>query len=115
MLNETLPTGGASGVVPELLTRMIAGKQLTSTDARSYLAQHPKADALTEERVLRWLAKEYGVGFAALDELEPDKQVLALFPARLLLRDELLPLRRIENEIEIATSRLFATQGIDGL
>ena len=65
--------------------------------------------------VLRWLAREYGVPFARLDELEPDKQVLSLFPARLLLRDELLPLRRVDNQIEIATSRLFATQGLDGL
>jgi general secretion pathway protein E/type IV pilus assembly protein PilB len=65
--------------------------------------------------VLRWLAREYGVGYAALDELEPDKEVLSLFPARLLLRDELLPLRRIDNQIEIATSRLFATHGLDGL
>ena len=94
---------------------MIAGRQLTTTDARSYLKQNSGADALTEERVLRWLAAEYGVPFAKLDELEPDKQVLSLFPARLLLRDELLPLRRVENQIEIATSRLFATQGIDGL
>src|SRR5262245_1737053 len=94
---------------------MIAAKQLTDTDARAYVSKHPGNDALTEERVLRWLAHEYGVGFAALDELEPDKQVLPLFPARLLLRDELLPLRRVENEIEIATSRLFATQGLDGL
>ena len=107
--------GGASGVVPELLARMIAGRQLTDTDSRAFLRQHSAADALTEERVLRWLAHEYGVGYAALDEVEPDKQVLALFPARLLLRDELLPLRRVENHIEIATSRLFATQGLDGL
>ncbi len=107
--------GGASGVVPELLARMIAARQLTETDSRAYLKQHPKAEALTEERVLRWLAQEYGVGYAALDEIEPDKQVLALFPARLLLRDELLPLRRVDQHIEIATSRLFATQGLDGL
>lgn len=111
-----MPTGGANGsAFPELLGRMIAGKQLTATDARSFLAQHKGSEALTEEKVLRWLAKEYGVGYAALDELEPDKQVLSLFPARLLLRDELLPLRRVDNQIEIATSRLFATQGLDGL
>lgn len=115
MLTEPLPTGSATGTLPELLDRMIAGKQLTATDARSFLAQEAAGEALTEERVLRWLAKEYGVGFAALDELEPDKQVLSLFPARLLLRDELLPLRRIDNQIEIATSRLFATHGLDGL
>jgi general secretion pathway protein E/type IV pilus assembly protein PilB len=113
--NETsLPSNG-NGVLPDLLSRMIAARQLTATDARAYLAQNKSSDALTEEKILRWLAREYGVGFAALDELEPDKQVLSLFPARLLLRDELLPLRRIDNQIEIATSRLFATQGLDGL
>ncbi|MBL9199378.1 MAG: Flp pilus assembly complex ATPase component TadA [Opitutaceae bacterium] len=114
MLTETANSGGV-GALPEQLARMIAERQLTETDARAFLKQHPKADALTAERVLRWLAHEYGVGFAALDEIEPDKQVLALFPARLLLRDELLPLRRVENHIEIATSRLFSTQGLDGL
>jgi type II secretion system protein E len=115
VLTDTAPADSAHGVLPDLLTRMIAGRQLTTTDARSYLKQNPGPDALTEERVLRWLAREYGVGFAKLDELEPDKQVLSLFPARLLLRDELLPLRRVDNQIEIATSRLFATQGLDGL
>ncbi len=115
MSTATASSSGANGVVPELLSRMIAAKQLTETDARAFVQQNPGPDALTEERVLRWLAKEYGVGFASLDELEPDKQVLSLFPARLLLRDELLPLRRVDNEIEVATSRLFATQGLDGL
>jgi len=115
VLTDLASAAGADVTLPELLTRMIAGKQLTATDARTYLRQNTGADALTEEAVLRWLAREYGVGFAKLDELEPDKQVLSLFPARLLLRDELLPLRRIDNQIEIATCRLFATQGIDGL
>jgi type II secretion system protein E len=115
VLTEIAPAANANGQLPDLLSRMIAAKQLTPTDARAYLKQNPGADALTEERVLRWLAREYGVAFAKLDELEPDKQVLSLFPARLLLRDELLPLRRVDNHIEIATSRLFATQGLDGL
>lgn len=94
---------------------MIANRQLTMTDARSFLKQQVETEPLNEERVLRWLSREYGVGFVTLDELQPDKQVLSLFPARLLLRDELLPLRRIDNQIEIATSRLFSTQGLDGL
>ena len=115
MLTDTSTVIGAPGVLPDLLVRMIVGRQLTTTDARSYVKQNPGTDALTEERVLRWLAAEYGIPFAKLDEVEPDKQVLSLFPARLLLRDELLPLRRVDNQIEIATSRLFATQGIDGL
>jgi len=114
-MTESAGTNEIGGVLPELLDAMIAGRQLTDTDARLFLGRHPAGEPVTGERVLRWLAHEYGVGFAALDELHPDKEVLALFPARLLLRDELLPLRRVDGEIEIATSRLFATQGLDGL
>ena len=115
MLTDPAASTNAGTLLPEALERMIALKQLTTTDARAYLKQNTGADALGEERVLRWLSREYGVAFAKLDELEPDKQVLSLFPARLLLRDELLPLRRVDNQIEVATSRLFATQGLDGL
>jgi type II secretion system protein E len=116
MSSAATPVSTDNGTLPELLDRMIAARQLTATDARSFwVQQDANPNAFTEENVLRWLAREYGVGFAALDELEPDKQVLSLFPARLLLRDELLPLRRVDGQIEIATSRLFATQGLDGL
>jgi type II secretory ATPase GspE/PulE/Tfp pilus assembly ATPase PilB-like protein len=115
VLPDTADQASANGSLPELLSRMIAARQLTTTDARSFLKQNSSGETLTEEKVLRWLAREYGVMFTKLDELEPDKQVLSLFPARLLLRDELLPLRRVDNQIEIATSRLFATQGLDGL
>lgn len=94
---------------------MIAARQLTEADARVYQAKSSSSSTPSEEGVLRWLAGEYGVGFTALDEIEPDKQVLSLFPARLLLRDELLPLRRVDGQIEIATSRLFSTQAFDGL
>jgi general secretion pathway protein E/type IV pilus assembly protein PilB len=98
----------------ELLERMIAARQLSAADARLFTQQARGADA-GEEAVLRWLAEEYGVGFTALEEVEPDKQVLSLFPARLLLKEELLPLRRVNGHVEVATSRLFATQGLDAL
>jgi len=100
----------------QLLDRMLQAKQLSAMDAET-LARQPKANGRlrSEEDVLRWLAKEYDVAYASLDDIEPDKQVLSLFPARLLLKDELLPLRRINGCIEVATSRLFATQGLDAL
>ncbi len=115
MPNASAPIVAAEIALPDLLQHMIAGRQLTTSDARTFLKAHAFSGTPTEEDVLRWLAQEYGLAFATLQELEPEKQVLSLFPARLLLRDELLPLRRVEHEIEIATSRLFATQGIDGL
>ena len=47
--------------------------------------------------------------------MEPDRQLLSLFPARILLKEELLPLQRTNGTVEVATSRLFATQGLDAL
>jgi type II secretion system protein E len=97
----------------ELLERMVAGRQLSSLDAE-FLARE-KSGLQSEEEVLRWLAQEYGVPFTTLENVEPDRQLLSLFPARILLKEELLPLQRTNGTIEVATSRLFATQGLDAL
>ena len=96
-----------------LLERMVAAKQLSAIDAKSLAAE--KSPVQTEEGVLRWLAQEYGLAFTTLDDMEPDRQLLSLFPARILLKEELLPLKRDNGTVEIATSRLFATQGLDAL
>jgi type II secretion system protein E len=98
----------------ELLDRMVAARQLSAVDAAE-LAQQSNLSLQTEEGVLRWLANEYDLSFTALDDVEPDRQLLSLFPARILLKEELLPLRRANGSVEIATSRLFATQGLDAL
>src|SRR5690349_3232275 len=105
-------------VLPEWLEKMVVAKQLSASDARMLAGRSGSGDnaqVKSEEDVLRWLAKEYGLDFTTLESVEPDKQVLSLFPARILLRDELLPLRRVNGNVEVATSRLFATHGFDTL
>lgn len=100
-----------------LLDRMVAGRQLSLTDA-AILGRQPasgKPVAQSEEEILRWLAHEYDLGFTTLDEIEPDRELLSLFPARVLLKEELLPIQRVNGSVEVATSRLFATQGMDAL
>jgi type II secretion system protein E len=102
----------------DLLDQMIAEKRLSANDAHELLRRQAPGSGpavRSEEDVLRWLAQEYEIGFTSLDDVEPDKQVLSLFPARLLLKDELLPLRRLNGTVEVATSRLFATQALDSL
>ena len=102
----------------ELLEKMVSGRQLSAPDSQSLarlVRGGSSALVRSEEDVLRWLAKEYDVAFNSLEGVEPDKQVLSLFPARILLKEELLPLRRTDAGIEVATSRLFATQGFDTL
>ncbi len=95
----------------QLLERMVASRQLSPLDA-GVLA---KLKLSGEEAILRWLANEYGLGFTTLEDVEPDRQLLSLFPARILLKEELLPLQRVNGHVEVATSRLFATQGFDAL
>jgi general secretion pathway protein E/type IV pilus assembly protein PilB len=118
---EKLVVQAAAGVkaptlaLPPLLERMVAARQLSALDATALLRAGPAAAVETEEAVLRWLAKEYDLGYTTLEDVEPDRQLLSLFPARILLKEELLPLRRINGTVEVATSRLFATHGLDAL
>jgi type II secretion system protein E len=106
-------TANPDSPLKQLLERMVGAKQLSAIDAKALaLAQPP---ARNEEDVLRWLAREYGLAYTTLDDVEPDRQLLSLFPARLLLKEELLPLKRENGTVEVATSRLFATQGLDAL
>jgi len=114
-MNETKKTEIPS---TSLLDQMVAARQLTARDAAMLNKQnrtgtHPPLQ--TEEEVLRWLAKEYDECFTTLENVEPDRELLSLFPARVLLKEELLPLRRVNGEVEVATSRMFATQGLDML
>ncbi len=103
-----------TALVDELLAKMVAARQLSASDARS-LRQAGNALVRSEEDVLRWLANEYGLPYTTLEDVELDRQLLSLFPARILLKEELLPLRRTNGSVEVATSRLFATQGMDSL
>ena len=109
-MSETVTSDSS---VKQLLERMVASRQLSSIDAD--LLVQSKTQVTTEEDILRWLAHEYGLTFTTLDDVDPDRQLLSLFPARILLKEELLPLTRNNGTVEVATSRLFATQGLDAL
>ncbi len=97
----------------QLLERMVASRQLSLLDADALRRTH--SHLASEEEILRWLAKEYGLGYTTLEDVEPDRQLLSLFPARILLKEELLPLQRVNGHVEVATSRLLVTQGLDTL
>lgn len=102
----------------ELFAKMVEGKQLSFMDAETLARQcHDGAAPAvkSEEDVLRWLADEYDLAYTNLEDVELDRQLLSLFPARVLLREEILPLKRNNGSVEVATSRLFATQGLDTL
>jgi type II secretory ATPase GspE/PulE/Tfp pilus assembly ATPase PilB-like protein len=102
----------------DLIQAMIQDKQLSDSDARVLLEQSQRGEIAlpeSESEVLRWIAGEYDVPFTDLSETALDKALLSRFPARVLLKHEILPLERHEDGILVATSRLFDTQGLDAL
>src|SRR3989440_507167 len=107
----------AGSDLKQLLDKMVAARQLSAVEAANLARQNrPGAPSLqTEEAILQWLATEYGLAYTTLEDIEPDRELLSLFPARILLKEELLPLKRVNGTVEVATSRLFATQGLDAL
>jgi type II secretion system protein E len=96
---------------------MMEGHQLSAADAETLwrLCAEGRMRAETEEQVLQWLAGEYGFAYTPLEGAAPDRSLLARFPARVLLKEELLPLRQDNGSIEVAVSRLFAVPGLDSL
>src|SRR5579862_334066 len=96
---------------------MAANHQLSPQDAEALarLCDTGKVHAETEDQVLQWLAGEYGLDYTGLENAELDHGVLSRFPARILLREEMLPLRELDGRVEVAVSRLFAQPGLDSL
>ena len=100
-----------------LVARMLAAQQLCGGDADTLepLIRDGVVLPDSEEAILQWLATEYGLTYTPLENVTPDRPLLGRFPARLLLKEELLPLRQVNGAVEVATSRLFASPGLDGL
>jgi general secretion pathway protein E/type IV pilus assembly protein PilB len=111
------PTATATDSRRQLLASMVERQQLSAMDAEA-LAQECAGGLQRvddEADVLRWLAAEYGLEFTTLEGIEPDRGLLGKFPARILLKEEMLPLREKDGVVEVALSRLFATPGLDSL
>ncbi|HNQ34837.1 MAG TPA: GspE/PulE family protein [bacterium] len=70
---------------------------------------------LAEETLLKILAAEFNVSYRDIEESLPGREFLAVFPARILIDRQLLPLSEEAGTVMVATSRLFDTAGIDEL
>jgi general secretion pathway protein E/type IV pilus assembly protein PilB len=101
----------------ELIERLISAKQLSSLDADALIKASEETGTVldTEEAVLSWLAAEYSLSYSDLSDVAPDPELLSQFPARVLLKHDMLPLQRVNGCVEVAVSRLFATEGLDTL
>ena len=70
---------------------------------------------LTEEQSLRALGDELGMRFVELKGYPVDIELLTKFPTTAVFRHSMLPLRRNNGRIEIATADPFDLEGLDEL
>ncbi len=70
---------------------------------------------LTEEETLRALADELGMKFVELKNFSVDHDLLSQFPTSTIYRHSLLPLRRDNGRVEVATSDPFDLEALDEL
>jgi len=70
---------------------------------------------LSEDVLLRYLSDRFAVPYVSLDKERPPRELLEQFPARVLLKHRLVPLRQENGAVVIASSRLFDTTGIEEL
>ena len=98
----------------ESLQNMIEAGRISSIDLDKLLEERGDSGvSLTEEEILKWLAGQYLIKYSDLSDIQPERELLSVFPARVLLKHNLLPIKRRNGQIEVATSRLFATEGLD--
>ena len=74
-----------------------------------------QADGVAEDRLVRALAAMLEMPYVELETVDPPKEFLAQFPARILLDRQLVPLREEAGVTTVATSRAFDTAGFDEL
>jgi len=107
-----------------LLERMRQGglinDQASATAERLLSEGRPLEKALVEagvpeEEALRFLAAEFGLPYMSLEDAKPSRELLARFPARILLRHNLLPLEELDGTVLVATSSPFDSAGLDEL
>ena len=70
---------------------------------------------LTEEQTLRAFAEELGMQYVELKDFTIDPELLNLFPTSTIYRHSLLPLRRENGRVEVATSDPFDLEALDEL
>ncbi len=73
------------------------------------------SSGLSEEQILRYIAKEFGYNYINLEQYRPSKQFLLQFPAKIMLNRQIMPLEDGDGSLLAVTSNPFDTIGLDEL
>lgn len=73
------------------------------------------ADGVSEEALLRFLATSFDIPYVDLEKTPPSREILSKFPARLLVRHQIVPLEEHNGVTVIVASRVSDTHALDEL
>jgi general secretion pathway protein E/type IV pilus assembly protein PilB len=73
------------------------------------------ADGVTEEVMLRFLADSLELPYIDVEQQTPTKEFLAAFPARVLVRHNVLPIYEADGAVVVASSRVSDHTALDEL
>ena len=73
------------------------------------------ADGVSEEALLRFLATTFDVPYLDLEKNPPSKEIVAAFPARLLVRHRIIPIEERDGVTVVAASHLSDSSALDEL
>lgn len=106
--------------IPEILRKHglldAAGMERFRAEVRSGssgIADAVSCGLLKEEDALRVLGMELGMEFVDLHDVGIDRELLNQFPARLIYRHAIFPLRRVGATVHVVTSNPFDLQPLD--
>ena len=92
---------GEGLITPEDLRRALAEQKGTSEKLGSILV---RLNLLSEEQLIGFLSRQYGIPSITLSQLDIDPEVLRLLPAQLAKKYEVIPIKRAGNALTLAMS-----------
>jgi len=92
-----------------------AGAEKIRSAAASVSLDAAIHQVVPDDRAMRALAAAFEVPYVELAGFMASKEFLAQFPARLLLKGHLMPMREENGTVVVATCRLFDSSGLDEL
>src|SRR5205807_10470905 len=114
-------TPAVENVVSKMIERGLVSP-VTAERVRTLLAEGKSledavlaADGVSEEALLRFLAASFDIPYVDLEKIPPAKEILAAFPARLLVRHRILPLEERDGVTIVVASRVSDTGALDEL
>ena len=92
---------GEGLISPDQLQRALVEQRGTSEKLGSILV---RLNLITEEQLIGFLSRQYGIPSITLSQLDFDPEVLRLVPAQLAKKYEVIPIKRTGNALTLAMS-----------